>query len=167
MRLLLCWLVVTCATACNKPATPGALADFEPRIGTSKFKACTDENDGKRFSLRGYLVIDGDVRVSDGKVTLSLYEDFAGGSGGGARTFVELEDGRHVTFDVKDVKWKSAGYRSQEGRGRLEGVTFHTTSGDAAPGEPVTAIVELSVQRVFQQKELFGCELTLLELKKG
>lgn len=162
MRNWFCVVVVTCAFACSKPATPAALSEFQMPIGTSKFPACTAENDGKRFELSGVLVIDGDVKVSDGKVTLALHEK----SDGGAYTYVELKDGKHISFDVSDVKWKSAGYRRQEGKGAIQGVTLHTTSGDAELDAPVKAVVELSVQRVFQQTEIFGCALEVIELRK-
>lgn len=161
--LLLLGLVVS---GCTKPVSPGALADFQPPIGGSKFAACSDANDGKRFSLRGFFVLGGDVRVSDGEVSLWLYERYAEGEGGGARATMELKDGKHVTFDVKDVKWKTAGYRREEGKGALEGVTFHTTSGEAKLGEEVAAVVELHTMRLFQQKELAGCRLELIELRK-
>jgi hypothetical protein len=56
--------------ACSKSATPGKLSDFEPEIGSSKFRVCTAENDGKRFLLEGCFVVDGDIDVDDWKTIL-------------------------------------------------------------------------------------------------
>jgi hypothetical protein len=92
------------------------------------------------------------VRVSDGKVSMSLSEK----ADGGAYTYLDMKDGKHVSFDVSGTKTKSVGYRSTETTGRLDGVTLHTTSGDVTPGEPVIVIVELTVQRLFQQNDIFG-----------
>ncbi|MGV3624785.1 MAG: hypothetical protein ACO1OB_28455 [Archangium sp.] len=166
MRLFFCVLAVTFTVSCSKPATPAALKDFQMPIGTSKFAACTDANDGKRFELSGTLVMNGDVRVSDGTVSLGLYETAKNGEGSGAYTYVDLKDGKHIEFDVKDAKTKSAGFRRSETTGSIEGVTLHTSSGDASIDEPVKVVVELSVQRVFQQTEIFGCSLEVIELKK-
>lgn len=166
MRLFFCVLAVTFIASCSKPAAPAALKEFQMPIGTSKFPACTDANDGKRFELSGTLVMNGDVRVSDGKVSLALYETAKNGEGSGAYTYVDLKDSKQIDFDVKDVKTKSAGYRRTESKGTIEGVTLHTSSGDASLDEPVKVVVELSVQRVFQQTEIFGCSLEVIELKK-
>lgn len=165
MRLALWVVVVTSVLSCSKPATPAALSEFQMPIGTSKFPACTVENEGKRFELSGTLVMNGDVRVSDGKLSLALYEKAKNGEGSGAYTYVELKDGKHIEFDVKNVKTKSAGYRRSESKGTIEEVTVHTTSGDAALDEPVKVVVELTAQRVFQQKEIFGCTLEVIELR--
>ena len=155
-------LCVVALVACTKPVTPAALSDFQMPIGTSKFPACKAENDGKRFALEGVVRVDGDVRVSDGKVTMTLSER----ADGGAMTHLELKDGTHVSFEVSGATTKSAGYRRNETTGRLEGVTLHTTSGDALSGEPVIAVVELGVQRLFQQTEIFGCQLEVIELRR-
>lgn len=166
MRLSLWVVVVTSALSCRKPATPAALSEFQMPIGTSKFPACIADNEGKRFELSGTLVMNGDVSVNEGKLSLALYEKAKDGEGSGAYTFVELKEGKHIEFDVKNVKTKSAGYRRSERKGTIEAITVHTSSGDASLDAPLKVVVELTAQRVFQQKEIFGCTLEVIELQK-
>lgn len=166
MRLALWVVVVTSFLSCSKAATPAALSEFQMPVGTSKFAACVAENEGKRFELSGTLVMNGDVHVGDGKLTLALYEHANDGKGSGAYTYVELKDGKHVAFDLANVKTKAAGFRREERRGSIEGVTLHTTSGPASLDDPLKVIVEVVVQRTFQQEEIFGCTLEVIELRK-
>lgn len=158
-------LLLLLLAACRAEPTPASLSDFRPPVGTTLFAACVDKNDGKRFRLDGHLVLPKTVEVSDGKLTLWLYEQIADGDGAGAGTPLALVDGKHVRFAVSGQKTKTAGYNTRVTTGTLEGAALLTTVGEAKIGDRLAAVVELHAQRLFQKKDVFGCSLELIELR--
>jgi hypothetical protein len=163
--------VVTGATlalffGCSKPVTPGVLGDFQPPVGSSTFAACTEANEGQRFALSGFFVLDETTEVQDDTLTVWLHETWNSGEGGGARTPVKLQERKHIVFEVKDLTWKQAGFRRRQGQGVITGVMLETTGGPVALETKVTAVVTVRGNRLFGQKALFGCELEVVELRK-
>jgi hypothetical protein len=162
---LIAFLVV--AAGCSKPAVKGEFSQFIAPIGQMRAAGCTDDTDGKRFWLEGWLQLPQTVTVSDKKATLNFYAELdAEGNGVGRALDVQVE----TPGDVDDLVAAAEGRKSNAfGRGGKLGadaLKVRAKNGRAGERDRIRLTIELEAMRDFRTKAITTCVHHFKEAEK-
>ena len=125
---------------CSKgPAEAGKFEDFISLIPRDTAKNCKKENDGKLYSLDGFLHLANNTTLEDGKTRLDFYpENDAGGAGKGHALSVKVKLGGFLGKGDIDDLWsaaknvQTAGYRRRAGEIDESALRIHLADGTSA-----------------------------------
>jgi hypothetical protein len=166
MRRLTLLMLTLPLGACGKSATPVPFDSLIAPIGKQREPACTRDNDGKRLSVRGALLLPTSVKIEDDLLSLDLYASADGGEGQGRSVSVLAEEGRDITFELAEREAYFHGGTMNE-KAATKAAKLRGSDGELSLGEPLSVTLEAKVLENFASKEISACTYRVVELRKA
>jgi hypothetical protein len=162
-------LFLLCGCSKSAPAEPGKFEEFLTKIGPGGIKPpsnCSPENDGKRYSLEGYLHVGRDMTLDGGKTLIEFFQkNAADGAGEGDSFSVRVSLGNWLSKGDIDDLWGSATQVKSEVYGVQKGVIaedalrVHLADGSVAGHkEKLRLTVEVDVLPQINPSTAASCE---------
>jgi hypothetical protein len=165
-RLLLPLVLTLPVGACGKSATPVPFDSLIAPVGEQREPACTRDNDGKRLSVQGALLLPRSVTVENDLLSLDLYASADGGEGKGRSVTVLAEEGRDITFELAGREAYFHGGTMNE-KAAVQAAKLRGVDGELSLGEPLSVTLEAKVLENFASKEISACTYRVVELRKA